>query len=60
MGTATAGTTQHVIRTTVGDLIAACYEAALSEVGDEALARRLASVVLSDITARQNQYRHKD
>lgn len=52
-----AGTTQHVIHTTVGDLIAACYEAALSEVGNEDLARRIASAILSDVTTRQQQHR---
>ena len=41
--------THKPIRTTLGDLVEACYEAALDAVGDEETARRLASVLVSDM-----------
>jgi hypothetical protein len=40
------------IRTTLGDLIAACYEAALAEVGDEDIARRLAALAVTDVLSK--------
>ncbi|MBN1960558.1 MAG: hypothetical protein JW841_06400 [Deltaproteobacteria bacterium] len=39
---------QKPIRTTLGDLINAWYEAALDEVGDEDAARHIAAVLVSD------------
>ncbi len=42
-------------RTTVGDLVAAAYEAALAEVGDSTTARRLAAVVVEDLLTRVNR-----
>ncbi len=38
--------------TTLGDLVAACYEAALAEVRDEATARRIAAVLVEDVLSR--------
>ena len=35
--------------TTVGELVAAAYEAALAEVGDSRTARRLAAAVVEDL-----------
>lgn len=40
------------IRTTLGELVVAAYEAALAEVRDEATARRLAAVVVADMLTR--------
>lgn len=37
------------IRTTLGDLVEAWYEAALDEVGDEETARHIASVLVNDL-----------
>ncbi len=42
----------HTTRTTLGELVAACYEAALAEVHDEATARRIAVVLVEDMLAR--------
>jgi hypothetical protein len=45
----------ETIRTTLGDLIEAWYEAALDEVGDEETARHIASVLVSDLLDKSEQ-----
>ena len=40
------------IKTTIGDLAAAYYEAALSELGDESVARRVAAQMTADVMKR--------
>jgi hypothetical protein len=39
-------------QTTLGELVAACYEAALAEVRDEATARRITAVLVEDVLNR--------
>ena len=47
------------MRTTLGELLTACYEAALDEVGDERLARRIAAVLAADLLARSRGRQRK-
>ncbi len=49
---------QKTIKTTLGELAAAYYEAALAELGDEVMAERVASQMMLDAVKR-NQPRHK-
>lgn len=43
------------IRTTLGELVVACYEAALAEVQDEPTARRIAAALVNDVLVRTGQ-----
>ncbi len=40
------------MKTTLGELVAACYEAALVEVGDKPTARRIAAVLVAGVLAK--------
>lgn len=44
---------QQTIRTTLGELAAAYYEAALAELGDERMAERVATQMVSDALRRR-------
>ncbi|MFZ9889462.1 MAG: hypothetical protein ACO3JL_18360 [Myxococcota bacterium] len=50
--TMTPETIENIVHTTVGDLASAFYEAALAELGNEALARQVARELTCDALRR--------
>lgn len=48
----------QTVRTTVGQLAIAYYEAALAELGDEKLAQRVATQMLQEALLRPQHRRH--